>query len=94
MVENFPNIWKIQNLQMLRDKVNPNRGNMKKITQRHSIIELLRPSDKAKFFKRHLTFRELNATTTADFSSEIMKVGRKWSENFKNIKHIKAEVIH
>lgn len=66
---------------------------MKKITQRQRLIKLLRPSDKDKFFKRHLTFRELN-TTTADFSSEMMKVGRKWSENFKNIKHIKAEVIH
>lgn len=62
---------------MLRDKMNPKQRKHEEITQRHSIIKLLRPSDKDKFFKRHLTFRELNATMTADFSLEIMKVGRK-----------------
>ena len=80
---------------MLRDKMNPKqRKHEENHTETQKLIKLLRPSDKDKFFKRHLTFRELNTTMTADFSSEIMKVGRKWSENFKNIKHIKAEVIH
>jgi hypothetical protein len=93
ITENFPNLEKIMSIQVQEGSRTPNRLDQNRTTPRHVIIKTPSTENKEIILKpvrlkKQITYKGKPIKITADFSMEILKARRAWSEVFQALNKI------
>jgi hypothetical protein len=88
ITENFPNLEKTMPIQVQETSRTPNRLDQNRTTPQHIIIKITSTETterilKAVREKKQITYKGKYIKITADFSTEILKARRAWSEVFQ-----------
>ena len=91
MKENFPNLVKDIDMQVLEALRVPNKMDAKRPTLRHIIIKMPKVKDKERILKgarekQLVTYMGVPITLSADFSKETLQARRDWQQVFKVMK--------
>ena len=88
MKENFPNLAKEIDFQEVQEAQRvPRKLDSRRNTPRHTIIKLLKISDKERIFKsatekKTVAYKGVSRRLSADFSKETLQARRGWKEVF------------
>ena len=91
MKENFPNLVKEIDIQVLEAQRVPNKMDPKRTTPRHIIIKMPKVKDKERILKaarekHRVTYKGIHISLSADFSKETLQARREWQQVFKVMK--------
>ena len=91
MKENFPNLVKELDIQVLEAQSIPSKMDPKKTTPKHIIIKIPKVKDKGRILKaarekQRVTYKGVPIRLSADFSKETLQARRGWKEAFKVMK--------
>jgi hypothetical protein len=87
ITENFPNLEKTMPIQVQKSSRTPNRLDQNRTTPRHIIIKTTSTENRERILKavrekKQITYKGKPIKITANFSIEILKPRRAWSEVF------------
>jgi hypothetical protein len=87
ITENFPNLDKTMPIQVQDASRTPNRPDQTRTNPRHIIIKTTSTETKERIVKsvkekKQITYKGKHTKITADFSTEILKARKVWSEDF------------
>ena len=91
MKENFPNLLKEIDMQVLETQRVPNKRDAKSPTPRYITSKMSKVKDKERILKaaresKLVTYRGVSIRLSADFSKETLQARRDWQEIFKVMK--------